>query len=281
MNRAEPFSARPAKASPVNVFKLAHGTVFALFLITWSLLWLAAWVPFLAPAKAMELEGLLILLAAGTTLLSLSRQAPAQNVLLAAGIIALVGAFAHLIGARLGIPFGPFVYTRAAGPLLFHILPWAIPFIWVVAVLNSRGVARLILRPRLETPNYGLWVFGLTVALCVLFDFGLEPFATQGRHYWFWSPTKLGLTWYGAPVTNFLAWGVVTMLMLAFVTPPVINKRHARLPADFHPLIVWLLLNQLFVVGALEQQLWRAAGFAFLTNVVAAAFAVWGGARKG
>jgi hypothetical protein len=51
------------------------------------------------------------------------------------------------------------------------------PFIWAVAVLNSRGVARLILRPWRKTTKYGLWVIGLACVLTVIFDFNLEPFA--------------------------------------------------------------------------------------------------------
>jgi len=69
----------------------------------------------------------------------------------------------------------------------------------VVTILNSRGVARLILRPWRKTRRYGFWLIGLTAALALVFDLGLEPFATRVKSYWLWSPTKLGLSWYGAP----------------------------------------------------------------------------------
>ena len=61
------------------------------------------------------------------------------------------------------------------------------------------------------------------------------------KHYWLWEPTKFPLTWQGAPLMNFLAGLVVTLLILAFVTPMLINKQSGNgAPPDFHPLGVWL-----------------------------------------
>ena len=76
------------------------------------------------------------------------------------------------------------------------------PLIWVVVILNSRGVARLILRPWRKIRNYGFWLIGLTAALTMLFDLAFDPFASRVKHYWLWVPTKLPLTWQGAPGNN-------------------------------------------------------------------------------
>jgi uncharacterized membrane protein len=81
------------------------------------------------------------------------------------------------------VPFGPIAYSEAFGEKLFTVLPWPVPFLWIVVVVNGRGVARLIMRPWRKTNYYGFWVIGLTCVLAVLLDLSLEPFASA-RHYW-------------------------------------------------------------------------------------------------
>ena len=48
----------------------------------------------------------------------------------------------------------------------------------------------------------------------VVLDLGLEPFATRVKHYWFWNPTKLGISWYGAPWVNFLGWAITAAVVI-------------------------------------------------------------------
>src|SRR5882724_2473009 len=98
-------------------------------------------------ASSNCLEFALLLLATASTIFALERQLPLQNVLLAASVIAIVGGGISALGAISGVPFGAFTFGAAAGPEIFNTLPWAMPLLWIVAVLNSRGVARLILRP--------------------------------------------------------------------------------------------------------------------------------------
>jgi putative membrane protein len=221
-------------------------------------------------------ETILILLATATTLVSLSRQLPGQTVALAAIIVAVIGSVSHSLGALVEIPFGRFAYTDQAGPQFFHTLPWAIPFIWIIVVLNSRGVARLILRPWRKTRIYGFWLIGLTAVLTLLFDLGLEPFATRVKHYWLWSPSKLSFDWYGAPVTNFIGWTVTALLIMAFVTPTLTKKKPAKAPSDYTPLVIWVSLNALFIIAASAHQLWLAAGFSALVSVAVIIFTVRG-----
>ena len=142
------------------------------------------------------------------------------------------------------------------------------PFVWVVAVLNSRGVARLILRPWRKLRAYGFWLIGITVALTVLFDAGLEPFAAGVKRYWLWQPTRIPVTWGSAPVTNFLGWLLTALLILAFATPALIDKRArpGSRPPDYHPLGVWMLAMILFAAGA-------------RCTTLAARGVLWGGQR--
>lgn len=231
---------------------------------------------FTLPFSNGILETVVLFLALATTLTSLSGQLPVQNVLLAAVIIGIIGGGIQLIGALTGIPFGPVVYTGNAGPQLFSSMSWAIPFVWIIALFNARGVARLIMRPWRKLRIYGYWIIGLTALLALFFDAGLEPYATHLKHYWFWRPTKLPIDWYGTPLSNFLGWLVTALLALAFSTPAVMKKKPSKSALNYHPLIVWLSFNVLFIAGSLSQHLWLAATASAVTSIVVTAFAVRG-----
>ena len=221
-------------------------------------------------------DGMLVVLTGSTLLASLSRQLPSQNVMLAAIIIAFFAGAVATVGALTAVPFGPFVYTDNIGPQLFYPLPWAVPVLWIIAVFSSRGVARVMLRPWRKTRTYGYWLMGVTAALVVLLDLGLEPFASRVKRYWLWDPTKLGFDWYGAPVVNFFGWAVTVLLILAFVTPSLINKKPVKQPPDYYPLVVWFLLNALFAAGTFANGLWPASVVILSASAIAAVFAVRG-----
>ena len=257
------------------VHGLASGFAFASFL----LVLLTLFVPLRLPGKPGWPEAVMVLTATLATLVSCSRRLPAQNVMLAAGVIGLMGGTVHVVGAATAIPFGPFSYTDSAGPRIFGTLAWPIPFVWIIVILNSRDVARLILRPWRKLRSYGFWLMGITVALAVLFDAALEPFAASVKRYWLWHPTRLPLTWGGAPVTNFLGWLVTALLTLAFATPALIDKRQQRStnrPPDYHPLVVWLLAVTLFGVGAATHHLWPAVIYCVAASLAVTVFAIRG-----
>jgi uncharacterized membrane protein len=219
----------------------------------------------------------LLVLAAVGAVAALARHLPLQNVLFAAFAIALAGGAVTWLNLKTGIPFGQVILGDNVGPKLLQTLPWAMPVIWVVAILNSRGVARLILRPRRKSRAYGFWLAGLTAELTMLFDLAFDPFASRVKHYWFWEPTKFPLSWHGAPLVSFLGWAVVTLLILAFVTPMLINKHpvHQR-PPDFHPLGVWLGGILLFGAGSATLGLWSAVALDGIIGVGVAVMAVRG-----
>lgn len=223
-------------------------------------------------------EALLVLTTALATLASLWRILPGQNVLLASVLIGCLGGLAHGFGAKTAYPFGPFVYSAAAGPKFFNALAWPMPLIWVIAILNARGVARLILRPWRKLKNYALWLMGVTALLVMLFDLALEPIATRVNHYWRWLPTKFPFAWYGAPLVNFLGWLLIALLILAFTTPSLSKKpaRTNKNRLDYHPLVVWLLALTLFATSAIQNQLWPAAALGVLTGITTAILAVRG-----
>jgi uncharacterized membrane protein len=265
--------------------RLLHRVLFGLFLLQFAVVWVKLWLPlpWLGDTHSPEgfLPGFLLLLASATTCAGLGRQLPGQNVLLASILIAVLAGSLQLFGARTAIPFGPFVYDPdRIGQFLLPLLPWSVPFIWLVFILNSRGAARLILRPWRHDQAYGLRVIALTVLLVVLLDLAFEPFATRVKGYWSWKPTLLHSTWYDTPWVNFLGWTVSAALILAFTTPALIRKKPGNPPPDFHPLAVWLLLNLLFLTGAATRHLWAAVAVTSVQSVAVAGLALWGGNRS-
>ena len=270
------MSVAPSGKTLAGSSQLFHRIFFTLFLVAVALVGLATFNILVLPGNSGWLAALLVVTTMVTTMVSVARQLPAQNVLLAAVIIAAIAGTVQAIGALSGIPFGPYLYTEAAGPKFFDVLPWCVPVVWIIVLLNARGVARLILRPWRKSRLYGFRLIGVTAALALAFDFGLEPFAMQVNHYWLWQPTKLALLWHGTPPSNFLGWLVTALVVLAFATPVMINKSHKKFPSDYHPLIVWMLLNVLFAIATANHQLWLAAGFIGLTGLVVTVLAVRG-----
>ena len=214
---------------------------------------------------------------AATTVFALSRQLPWQNTIGAVVIIALLGGGAHALDERTDLPFGPFLFGPAAGPKLFTVLPWWMPLVWVVVLLNSRGVARLMLRPWRKTKSYGYWLMGLTAALAAMFDLALDPFAGRLQHYWIWEQTRLPITWFGAPLVNFAAWAVVSLLILAIATPFLISKQPKRRSSvDYHPLGVWSGLLLFFALASATGGLWLSVVADALLIAVTAIFSIRG-----
>ena len=173
-----------------------------------------------------NLDAALIAVAAAAGIAAAGKQLPLQNVLMASGFAALIGGTAHGLSANpnLAMPFGQLTFTPKAGGKIFGAVPWTVPLLWIFAVLNSRGVARLMLRPWRKQKNYGFIVIGVTAVIVTGFDLALEPFAAHVKHFWLWQPTKFPWTWHGASPLNFVGWFFVSLLILAFATPSLIKK---------------------------------------------------------
>lgn len=252
---------------------LLHGFLIAALAIVFVL----EIVFLFASEKSGWLDTALIILACANSIFTLSRQLPLQNVLWAAAIISFVGGAVSIVGEKFGIPFGSFLVSAESGLRIFGTAPWAMPLIWVAFILNSRGVARLILRPWRKTKTYGFRLIGLTAALTAIFEFTFEPFATQTKHLWFWERTQLPISWQGAPLVNFFSWAALTLLILAFVTPLLINKQLSkRRSPDFQPLAIWLGAMLLFGIGAATGKSWSVVAVDFAIGIITATFAIRG-----
>jgi uncharacterized membrane protein len=276
MNGATKTTGRASERTSANTLKSAQYALIGLFLV--AIVWSIAHM-FVSTRPIISqrvLDAIILVLALASTLISMAGQLPGQNVLLASVIVAGIGGGIHTLEAFTGIPFGPVVFTHESGLLLFHALPWFIPLLWVLVILNARGVARLILRPWRKLRVYGYWLIGITALLTLIFVLGLEVFATRVRDYWIWSPTKLPVDWYGAPLSDFLGWLVAALLILGFSTPSLMKKRPSKSTPEFYSLIVWGALQALFVTGSLSQHLLGAAAVSTIACIAVIPFAIRG-----
>ena len=231
------------------------------------------------PGQADTLDALIILLATIASMATVTRQLPLQNVLFAAAITALIGGAAHGLSAQTGIPFGPLTFGQTAGPIYFNYVPWTVPLLWIIAIFNSRGVARLILRPWRRVKNYGYLLIAITALLALAFDLALEPFAAHVKHLWLWQPTKLSITWHGTSPMVFLGWLAVSLLIMAFITPSLIRKQPGiQPPPDYTPAALWFGAIILFASSAGCAGLWSAVVVDAVLAGVVAVFS-WRGAR--
>lgn len=268
---------KPTAPSPAVLQKkeaiLCHWLLVCLLALAFAL----EIISFFRPLNFPWLDAVFLVLAAAGTLAALWRQLPLQNVLLAAlGISVVSGGFSAL-GVKTDLPFGPFIFTSGSGSLMFQTLPWVMPLFWVVIILNSRGVARLILRPWRKNKIYGFRVIGVTGLLVLLFDAAFDPYASQVKHLWLWLPTALPLTWQGASIVNFLAWALIAVLILLFITPALIVKRpRSKSRPDFYPLALWLGAILLFGIGCAVKGLWPSVIADAAIGIGVAIFAIRG-----
>ncbi len=246
-------------ASPTRWVEKLNQPVGLIFVLACTASGLAVWF---SVSTVMEswLDGAVLLSALAWTLLETARRLPFQNVLTVAAVVALIGSGATAIGAVSGMLFGEITYTGKLGPKLFHLVPWPVPLMWIVIVLNCRGVAELILQPWRRTGGYGFWVMGVACALAVLLDFGLEPFAVLVKAFWVWEDASSILPWSVAPLTNFCGWVETTMAMLIFTVPWLIDKRRVPSVLTHQPLWLWSLLNLWLLNGNASRQLWSSVG---------------------
>jgi len=276
MNGATKTAGQGSESISGHPLATAQRALLGVFIIAIGLLIGKTFGVLRLPVSNGLLDSIVLLLAIASTLVSLAGQLPAQNVGLATAIVASLGGVIHMIGGLTGIPFGPVVYTNEAGLKLFGALPWFMPLVWVVVILNARGVSRLILRPWRKLRVYGYWLIGLTAVLTLIFVLGLEPFATRARGYWIWQPTKLPVDWFGTPLSDFLGWVVAALLILGFSTPALMKKRPSKSYPEYHPLIVWIAIEVLFIAGAMSQHLTAAAAVSAVAAVLVIPFAVRG-----
>ena len=158
-----------------------------------------------------------------------------------AGIILLGSLVAEWIGARTGLPFGPYRYTDHFGWRIGGVVPVTIPLAWMIILLCGRT---LVLRMKPDVSRTGL---ALGVGLvAVLTDLNLEFVAWKVRGYWTWYPDQPEPLPFWPPWQNFAAWFVLSALLTAVL--PVNYELRLHRPSSRRPLLVLGLMNALFVL---------------------------------
>ncbi|HMJ64275.1 MAG TPA: hypothetical protein VK615_02900 [Candidatus Binatia bacterium] len=123
-----------------------HKPFFVLFLVVWGV---GLAFPYLGPERAIYWTGMLLMVALLSTLATLGRQLPFQNVV----FIALIVGFAAA------------VWTMA----LERWFDWRVALLWTVIILNSRGAAQFLMRRYRNTRFYGWAIFGIGAVIPAAF----------------------------------------------------------------------------------------------------------------
>lgn len=258
---------RPRSSGIVE--RWTHRVLFGLFLLLWALV-LARQFPSLSEFGGVGWPGAALLVAAVlVTVSSLASRISLQSALMAAGVIGLLGGGAYWVSYVTGIPFGPLEFPHAAGTTVFQGWFFVPAMIWVVLLLNARGLAALILEPAAKHRDHGLHLLGLTALLMLLMALALEPFCSTVHHYWLWGQTRLAVAWHTVPLSCLFAWAVVSVIASIAATPFLVDKHPRPSPPSREVTWVWALLNVLFAVGTAVAGLASVAGVAILNAALA------------
>ena len=177
-------------------------------------------------------DPILIVLAFASTHAQAARQWTAARARRWGLIILVSSLMIETVGVKTGLIFGVYHYTDAFGPML-GLVPLTIPLAWYVVVTNSLFVVPLVKN------DYPQTVEALFAAmLCTLYDFVLEPFATQSRHYWVWDGGVI-------PVKNYVAWFFLSAMLIRLFAPSVA----ARNRWDFRPCAILGMTLLIFLAG--------------------------------
>lgn len=152
-------------------------------------------------------------------------------------LIIVLSTLIETVGTLTGFPFGAYRYTDQFGPLL-GVVPITIPLAWHIILTNA-----YVLVDHFSKLRQHFFLVGFSALLCTLYDFILEPFATQVKHYWIWQQGTI-------PLQNYLAWLVFSAGLIGFFAPRNTPRRDWRQPA----LVLGGTLL-IFIVGRLVHRL--------------------------
>ena len=192
-------------------------------------------------------------LGALSCLVNLARRLPTQNVVTAGIIIGGIAALIESISVKTQVPFGARYFLNGVSPVSDRFPLWLIT-LWILLILSSRGVARLICRPYRKTTYYGFWVIGISALLVGLASIPMESFAQYRMHWWMQEhrvtsdePSRIlraNFPWF-IPIS----WALVAVLILGISTPWLLNKHPVSQAPDLHGLLAYSLLQILLSSG--------------------------------
>jgi uncharacterized membrane protein len=171
--------------------------------------------------------------AVGHALVAYGPRAALALVLVAGG----GGLLAEVVGVHTGVPFGDYAYAGTLGPQVAGV-PALVPLAWVMMAWPALHVGRLLGgRHRARTAVLAAWAL-------TSWDVFLDPQMVDAGH-WTWAdphPALPGVE--GIPLTNFLGWFVVSLVLCALLDRLVRRPdefRHGDRDGDRVPLLPLLV----------------------------------------
>jgi len=127
----------------------------------------------------------------------------------------MIGYAAEVLGTNVGIPFGKYSYSDVLGERVLGV-PIVVPVVWFVIAY----ICLSMMRTRKKAGRGDRQIILTTIITAfgvVAWDFLIDPmFSSQSYGYWTWSSHQLiPTTLSGVPLTNFLGWFVVAMIMVS------------------------------------------------------------------
>jgi hypothetical protein len=218
--------------------------------------WIAYAINLRVPVELPYIDATAVVLASLATLFGLSRWWPSQNII-AIGFLTV--AFSSVLEHVLVISTGA-AYPDQAGKSIYGV-PWTIPLLWLVTLLNGRSVARLVLWPRREKGSYGLWLIVLTALVTALVLLVQE--VVSGRFYNWNIPLELA----GVRL-------IAAVLLLVIIAPFLIPKGAVVPPPDYGPVMIWAIINTYLVIISATVPAWESASILVVANGVLTTWAL-------
>jgi hypothetical protein len=186
-----------------------HLAAFALFVVSWGACVIAQIINALAPDW---MTTLVLVSALISSLVTLGRQQPLQNIIVA-GVIFFIA----------GIGWVQFSDSTDSA-LDWHRKNWRAVVLWTVVILNARGVAQFFLQRRRGSPFYGWELIGASALV-----FALAVGFLRSMVY---KPIAISL------LVSFFG----TVALFVITLPLFMNKRPAEPPVSWQPIVVLPLL---------------------------------------
>jgi hypothetical protein len=156
-----------------------------------------------------------LFLATIASLIALNQRLPLQNVIVLTVVIALFSGTALLTASALKVSIVPPVANKNFS----HLPAWTAPLLWTIALVNARGIAKLLLHPLRKINNYGLVLIALSSLLVASLNLCSE---FSGK--------------------VFMGQFAIALAGLVATTPWFIDKKRVEHAPDFQPLAITILL---------------------------------------
>jgi uncharacterized membrane protein len=164
------------------------------------------------PQFSMTWAGSVLLILEGVLITVAMMDLYGPTGLLAALFVGLFAYGIEALGVHTGFPFGTYHYTNVLAPILPGGVPLAVLFAWITIMLSIRSLLIMQVFKSLA----GCINIVLLPILATLLDLELEPTAFHLEHFWVWQNAG-SISYYGVPPVNFLAWFILTAIIIVII----------------------------------------------------------------